>query len=61
MQLAYVLVDENHEIISLILRNFYKHFPNKKAEIEHYCLFLNFGKCGEEYETPEDFYDRLNG
>jgi hypothetical protein len=29
------------------------------CEIEHYCYVINFGKLGEEYESPGDLYDRL--
>ena len=28
-------------------------------EIEHYCFVCDFGKCGDEYEEPEQLYERL--
>ncbi len=36
-------------------------FPVKDdfCEIEQYCYVLDFGRLGEEYESPEQFYDRL--
>ena len=41
-----------------------EYFPKDKSnfcEIEFYCYILDFGKNGEEYESVEDFYDRLIG
>lgn len=38
------------------------HFPKDAdghCEIEHYAYCLNFGKLGEEYESPEELYFRL--
>lgn len=30
-----------------------------KSELQHYCFQIDFGKLGNEYESPEMFYDRL--
>lgn len=59
MQLAHVLVDENSDLIKVIANKFYEHFPNHIKDIQHYCFILDFGKCGEEYISPEDFFETL--
>lgn len=49
----------NDETTKKIFEGILAHFPNKKDELEHYCFKLDFGKCGEDYEEPKDFYKRL--
>lgn len=36
-------------------------FPGRAGfcHIENYCFLEDFGKFGEEYESPEQLYDRL--
>lgn len=43
----------------MMLRRFFP--PNNEGfcEIEHYCYVMNFGKCGDVYESPEELYNRL--
>lgn len=43
-----------------LLRVFYPKDSDGHCEISHYCFILDFGKIGDEYESPEEFYDRLN-
>ena len=57
MNLAYVL--DNEDVVFRIFKGVLAHFPNDKESLEHYCFILNFGKCGDEYESPEEFYERL--
>ncbi|MFM9825341.1 hypothetical protein [Flavobacterium sp.] len=57
MNLAFV--SGNEDIILRIFKGILAHFPNEKESLEHYCFVLNFGKCGDEYEPPEEFYERL--
>ena len=42
-----------------LLRLFSPIDENGHCEISHYCFECNFGKIGEEYESPGEFYDRL--
>jgi hypothetical protein len=47
------------EVIMSMLRVSFPKDVNGFCEIEHYCFQLNFGKVGEEYESPFELYDRL--
>lgn len=47
------------EVIMNMLRVYFPKDLNGFCEIEHYCFQLNFGKVGEEYESPFELYDRL--
>lgn len=53
--------DNSKLIKSLInvLRLYFSVDLNGFCEIEHYCYVINFGKLGDEYESPEELYDRL--
>jgi hypothetical protein len=58
------LVDEDkkHKHIVSIMNFLHTFFPRDEdgfSEIEHHCLFLNFGKLAEDYESPEELYERL--
>jgi len=38
------------------------HFPKDEhgfCPIEHYCFWIEFGKIGDELQTPEELYDFL--
>jgi len=48
----------NNAIFSL-LRQYFPKESNGFCEIEHYCFVLDFGKCGEDYESAEELYDRM--
>jgi len=48
---------DNNRLICTIIKLLSFWFP--KEDLEHYCFQLNFGKNGEEYESPEEFYDAL--
>lgn len=61
-----VLVDDdkNHNHIKSIVKEIEKSFPkdeNGFSEIEFYIFSQNFGKPASdwEYESPEQFYNRL--
>lgn len=43
-----------------LLRVYFPKDEEGHCEIEHWCYCLNFGKLGEEYESPGQLYDRLN-
>lgn len=51
----------NSRIIGSLIALLQLTFPKIDAfcEIEHYCFTLDFGKCGEDYESPEELYHRL--
>jgi hypothetical protein len=58
---ASVLYD-NSKYLSSLMKLLRLHFPidgDGFCDIEHYCFFLDFGKCGDDYESPEELYDRL--
>lgn len=57
MHLAHV--SGNEDIVIKIMRGILAYFPNKKDELEHYCFKLDFGKCGEEFQSPEELYNEL--
>jgi len=65
IQFLVTLVDEDRKqkhILS-IMKHLHTFFPRDEdgfSEVEHYCFFLDFGKCGDEYESVENFYKRLN-
>lgn len=42
-----------------LLRLFFPKDEDGHCEIEFYCYVIDFGRCGDEYESVEDFYDRL--
>jgi len=53
---------DNGKLISAIVNLLRQYFPvcfDGFCNLEHYMFQLDFGKCGEEYESPEEFYDRL--
>jgi hypothetical protein len=52
LMLKYILVCDVDA--KRLFENIVKHFPNHREELEHYCFILNFGKCGDEYESPEE-------
>lgn len=61
-----VLVDDNrnHNHIKSIIKELEKSFPISESgfsEIEFYIFSQNFGKplTDSEYESPEQFYNRL--
>lgn len=57
----YVLYD-NSDLVKSVLDLLRVYFPvddDGFCEIEFWCYYQNFGKLGEEYESPEQFYDRL--
>ena len=49
---------DNSILIYAILNMIGQYFD--REELDHYCFVLDFGKCGEEYESPEQLYDRLS-
>jgi len=54
---------DNSKLVSSIISLLQEYFTKDESghcEILHYCYFLDFGKCGEEYESPEQLYDRLS-
>lgn len=53
---------DNSILINAIFSLLRESFPKEDCEdceLEHYCYVLNFGKCGDEYESPKQLYDRL--
>ncbi|WP_395073929.1 hypothetical protein [Flavobacterium sp.] len=59
-----VVMYDNSVLIHAVINLLQQYFPKDKegfCEIEFYCYVLNFGKNGEEYESSEEFYDRLVG
>lgn len=49
-------------LVEAIMELLWVHFPKDEdgfCAIEHYCLFLEFGKIGEDLQTPEELYDLL--
>lgn len=53
---------DNSEYLKVIMALLRLHFPVDSdgfCELEHYMFVLDFGKIGEEYESPEELYDRL--
>ena len=52
---------DNDKLIMSLLLLLRKYFPvvDDFCEISHYCYVLDFGKNGDNYESPEEFYDRL--
>lgn len=55
---------DNSEYLKVIMSLLRLHFPvdvDGFCELEHYMFVLDFGKVGEEYESPEELYDRLVG
>lgn len=55
----FCLVFVSEEKALSIFNGILAYFPNKKEELEHWCFKINFGKCGDEYESAEEFYKRL--
>jgi hypothetical protein len=58
------LVDEekNQKHIISIMKHLHSYFPRDKdgnSELENYCFYLNFGKLEDDYESPEELYNRL--
>ena len=53
-------INTDHERL-LISKELIKHFPpiDGFCEITHYCFEKEYGKIGDEYETPQEFYQRL--
>lgn len=48
------------KVAMTLLRRFYPvDEEDGHCAIEHYCYVLNFGKCGDDYENPEELYDRI--
>lgn len=57
-----VVMYDNSILIKSLIYLLQRYFPANKegfCEIEFYCYTLDFGKNGEDYESVEDFYDRL--
>lgn len=53
---------DNSSLINAIFSFLHEVFPKDDdghCEIQFYCYTLNFGKNGEEYESPEELFDRL--
>jgi len=53
---------DNSALVNAIFSFLHEVFPKDDdghSEIEHYCYVLQFGKNGEEYESPEELFDRL--
>lgn len=54
---------DNSLLCKSLIKTLYYWFPRNEeydfCEIEHYCYVINFGKIGDEYESPEELYDRL--
>jgi len=53
---------DNSLLINSVFSFLHEVFPKDEdghSEIEHYCYVLNFGKNGEEYESPEELFNRL--
>lgn len=52
---------DNTILIDAIVSCLRKYFPQEDGhcEIMHYCYELNFGKNGDDYESPAELYDRL--
>jgi hypothetical protein len=53
----------NTALYVIVLDLLKESFPADKegfCEIEHYCFEKDFGKVGDEYESPEELYDRLS-
>jgi hypothetical protein len=51
---------DNYKVLTL--RKLQNYFPKDKdgfCEIEHYCFVKDFGRIGEDYESPEELYNRL--
>ena len=48
---------DNSRILNALINLLAVYFD--KAELEFYIYQLDFGKLGEEYLSPEDFYDQL--
>ena len=55
--LAYVNGVE--EMYLRIIRGVLAYFPNGKEELEHYCIFTNFGMLEGHEKTPEELYNEL--
>ena len=58
------LVDKDRKqkhILSIMkyLHGFFPRCENGFSDIEHYCFFIDFGKDGVSYESPEELYERL--
>jgi len=55
---------DNSSLVKVAMSLLRRFFPvgedDAHCEIEFYCYCLNFGKCGDEYESPEELYDRLS-
>lgn len=52
----------NSKYINSILNLLRIHFPKDSdghCEIAQYCFVINFGKNGDDYETPGELYERL--
>ena len=55
--LAYVNGVE--EMYLRIIKGVLAYFPNGKEELEHYCLFTNFGMLEGHEKSPEELYNEL--
>jgi hypothetical protein len=52
----FILYD-NSRLINALINLLSVYFD--KSELQHYCFEKNFGRIGDEYESPEELYDRL--
>ncbi len=52
-------ISGNEDIVLNIMKGFLVYFPNEKENLEYYCFGLYFGKCGEEFQSPEELYNEL--
>lgn len=53
---------DNSLLINSIFSFLHEVFPKDEdgfCNISHYCYECNFGKIGDNYESPEELYDRL--
>jgi hypothetical protein len=53
---------DNSDYLKALMKMLRIFFPKDEdgfCEIEQYCYVINFGKNGDEYESIEEFYDRL--
>ena len=55
--LAYV--NGADEMYLRIIKGVLAYFPNGKDELEHFCIFTNFGLLKGFEKTPEELYNEL--
>jgi len=48
-----------YKTIIKLLRIYFPMDSTNFCEVDHYCFSLDFGKIGDNYESPEELYDRL--